>query len=729
MFYQGTTYTAVASGKHSFAVALRNGIVHVYDNVTLQISRTVRHGAVVKLLKYDDTGSILLSAGFRRVRMWVIPEGTQMWEVAVRDPLLAAEFIEENRTLISISSQHKLIKQDVATGAIIEATERRPNVVSDEAEETLPFFRRELRYAEFSAQAAMLATMQRERPIQLSDIEDRYDVGMVELEMSDDGDYGITEQPITAMTFCANIDVALLAVAYRDGILAVFDRDIRLIEKRGDNKAVSLLAGSPDGLTLAAASVEGVITLYDFEQLVPLHVLFTSSFENIRSLVFSGDGCRIIDIRDRQANLWAPAALVSRVKEDSDSLSESTLNPTVATSDWTGLKDGIVDITAVVPITNSEQFICGREDGRIAIYSPGDANKEKLLYTVADKQWIGRLVWKAKNQILASVSGTSTVTVFVLGPDWSVKAVLLRHVFLHPVVHLLFQETAECLRMAVVTTRAISLWLAECPLTGQCSLTESRVRTFDNDGLFLEDPPDPSIVSQYVTLVEPDRLRNYSWEDLEEVGSGKHLSFSIPAGRSPTDAVQGGQENIMTFDRATSLSGEGHRILLRSVSSQTTTLSPSASTSTKSSNRKRWILDLTQPNPATIDTLSQPTDTTGAALRANLLPVSHLIEHVIGIRNEGKQLVFLSKTLWVCSYDLVLPSTKARRLSTDHRGGEYTRHFFIPDDWISSNYNNATSQLLFVLGGTKEDCLVFVKKHEIAVIREPFSHAEKIRIT
>jgi hypothetical protein len=45
----------------------------------------------------------------------------------VREPRLAAEFIEDGRTLISLSSQHELIKQDAAMGATLEVNERRPS--------------------------------------------------------------------------------------------------------------------------------------------------------------------------------------------------------------------------------------------------------------------------------------------------------------------------------------------------------------------------------------------------------------------------------------------------------------------------------------------------------------------------------------------------------------------------------------------------------------------------
>jgi hypothetical protein len=172
-------------------------------------------------------------------------------------------------------------------------------------------------------------------------------------------------------------------------------------------------------------------------------------------------------------------------------------------------------------------------------------------------------------------------------------------------------------------------------------------------------------------------------------------------------------------------------LFLRSVSSRnTTTLPPSVSTPKNSSGRKRWILDFPPPTDPSINGLTDSSSATSAALRASLLPVSHLIEHIIGFRNEGKQLIFLNKSLWVCSYELVpLSSSTKRRPSTDSGVVEYARHLFIPDDWISSNYSNTNSQLLFVLGGVRQDCLVFVKKHEVAVIKQPFAYSEKLRVT
>ena len=300
LFYERGVTTAVASGKDNFAIGLQSGEVFIYDNHTLQKVTMFNHGGPVKLLKYNEPGNLLFCSGFRRTGMWSIPGGSKLWSLAIKKLRLAAEFVDNGEFLLTITPQNEQIRQNATTGEIIHA-QRRKSSVSAEDEVQPTMFRRELQYAEYSAEAEMVATMQRERPIQLSDIHDRFHVAPV--EMLDDEDDEDVPQPITTMTFCANLEIALLAVAYREGSLAVFDRDVRLMAKRADYTKSSLLAGSPDGRILAAANTEGIIMLHDFETLAPLHMLNTSSIEHIRALTFSSDGHRLIDIRGRQCNV------------------------------------------------------------------------------------------------------------------------------------------------------------------------------------------------------------------------------------------------------------------------------------------------------------------------------------------------------------------------------------------------------------------------------------------
>ncbi len=85
-----------------------------------------------------------------------------------------------------------------------------------------------------------------------------------------------------------------------------------------------------------------------------------------------------------------------------------------------------------------------------------------------------------------------------------------------------------------------------------------------------------------------------------------------------------------------------------------------------------------------------------------------LAEHVKTLIGEhGQRLVFLHSSGWVCSANLQSPNAE-----------EYTRHFFLPADWLSTNID-----LLF--GITHNGEIVFVKRNEVAVIRRGLEADDK----
>jgi len=87
--------------------------------------------------------------------------------------------------------------------------------------------------------------------------------------------------------------------------------------------------------------------------------------------------------------------------------------------------------------------------------------------------------------------------------------------------------------------------------------------------------------------------------------------------------------------------------------------------------------------------------------------VSAEIEHIIG--NMERTLLFLDRRMWVCSLDL------------EKFKGEYFRHFFIPEDWLSVN------RTLTIKITAKGD-FIFVKKHEVAVIKNGLENRETVSI-
>jgi WD40 repeat protein len=99
---------------------------------------------------------------------------------------------------------------------------------------------------------------------------------------------------ITAV-FGSGPNHSLLAAAYLDGDLAVFDTNDGSVKRKVLANA-QVLASSPDGRTLATGDSAGTIQLYDFETLTLLYRIKSNDY-TIRSLKFSRDSCRIPDIR------------------------------------------------------------------------------------------------------------------------------------------------------------------------------------------------------------------------------------------------------------------------------------------------------------------------------------------------------------------------------------------------------------------------------------------------
>lgn len=102
--------------------------------------------------------------------------------------------------------------------------------------------------------------------------------------------------------FRPNSESSFLATLYFDGQLVLFD-PCELTNKTVVRADAHVLACSPDGHTLATGSGTGTIQIFDFESFAMIYKLIASDYA-IRSLAFSCDGLRFVDIRERQCNVW-----------------------------------------------------------------------------------------------------------------------------------------------------------------------------------------------------------------------------------------------------------------------------------------------------------------------------------------------------------------------------------------------------------------------------------------
>ena len=84
-------------------------------------------------------------------------------------------------------------------------------------------------------------------------------------------------------------------------------------------------------------------------------------------------------------------------------------------------------------------------------------------------------------------------------------------------------------------------------------------------------------------------------------------------------------------------------------------------------------------------------------------PIPEFVQLIIG--KTGNRLIFLDKSLWVCS--LVANASRER----------YSRHFFIPDDWLNA------SQMLLSRITAQGDC-VFARKDAVVVVKRGLRYEE-----
>jgi WD40 repeat protein len=173
-----------------------------------------------------------------------------------------------------------------------------PSTESDDAG-----FRRIFTSAAFSLELNMVAVVQRGRPISLYDMEEGTFLGSCERE----ADTELERTDFALLWVCDFIfnpdpDASLLAALYHDGDLLIFD-PCELAVKTQLQTDAQILACSPDGRILATGNDTGTIQIFEFGSLSLMYKVIASDY-SIKSLAFSSDGLRFLDIRGNQCNVW-----------------------------------------------------------------------------------------------------------------------------------------------------------------------------------------------------------------------------------------------------------------------------------------------------------------------------------------------------------------------------------------------------------------------------------------
>ena len=652
-------FTALSCSDKSFAIGMSSGKVVVYNESTCQQSQVLNHPEPVKVLQFGNRIDILISAGPRKVRIWDTGSWEQMWEFKTPQQCMALALVEEEQLLLGALKNNTLAIWDLAEGTLRDPADWTQDLEGQQSHA----YRRPIT-ASFCIESCLLAIVYRGQDILLWDLDrdelhDTYSkAGSGTKHAKVDISAGVTG----GLVFSTNPNATLLAAAYSDGDLVLFD----ILEGTVREKMLvnaQTLACSPDGRTLASGDSSGTIQLFDFESLKLLYRIKSDEY-CIKELAFTGDGYRLLDIRGSECRVWDPTVLVRQDgdEENSDTISVSTVPQEVSVESL----DNLVLITSIVCHPNGEVFFCGKEDGSVYLYETKSGRQSHKLLSHARGVSILSLLFDAESSTLSSIDNASRVKVHRLKQGlkgWEATDTLFDHRAGSAVRQVLTNRGAT--HILVCTGKSDTLW---------CISSEETSTVIETIALDEQTPSRWSthpLNEDHLILISENVAHLYEWQSLQRLtgDDGILLEGSI----LPELAIH---SIAPCFDNTTIATTFGDD------------LRPQSKSKLLLWNAADFVIDSRIAAP---------------------IPKYHSLTDQVKtlIGDDGQRLVFLRSDNWISSAD-------PKSANADH----YDRHFFLPADWLSTN-------IKLMIRVTHSGDIVFVKRDEVAVIKRGLDNIEE----
>jgi WD40 repeat protein len=651
---------AVAYGEGYFAIGFGTSITICHAS-TCQKWRNLDHGSSIWRLGFDATGDILVSCGRRDLKVWDIEANTLKYHFQVEHDILALSLASGANWLLIALKSGSLVRWSLVTGEIANESNWELGFEDEGA------FRRPPLLAAFSPDEAVLAVAYRGRPIQIWDLEDNELRGYVGRETQDLGTLALgSNTSPSSLSFNHDDTISLLAVAYEDGDLCLFDyEELKLLNMIEAN--AQIICCSPDGTTLATGNAVGMVQLLEFETFQLLFRVNAADY-GIRSLAFSSDNSRLLDVRGTQCNVWEPALPSAKTRKDDASSMAGPAPPRIV-----GMSDAEINITTMAIDDSGEFFFIGKSDGSVWLYTTVDGKSQRLLYRHGHQMSVTQMVWGGKKHILVTADVAGRSITYQLGKNGSIdfgsahKILDIRAdvVNKYAITHLLLNPTNELLLIS--THKADSVW----NLAAKIQVSRYEFQGYRPPFDWINNPADAS----ERILLGTGGAAVWDWKMSLEKTNQSLLSLSLPkslSGRRLSSVIN-------VFD--------SKKIAVEVLGNPTDVATTPASTI--------LLLD-TFPFYHKVGNL-----VSSQAFEA----ICHDILHLIGTYDN--RLVFLNKQLCICSVVRLLKTTVG---GFETEGFRFVMHFFIPSDWYSQKRSLKT-------GVTTKGDIIFVRAEEVAVIK------------
>ncbi|CZT06939.1 related to vegetatible incompatibility protein HET-E-1 [Rhynchosporium graminicola] len=648
--------STVACGDTIFAVGYNTGSINLHQNSTCLIWKTLDHGSTVCHLLFNSHSTHLVSAGRRDIKIWEVDNGFVLWNFHVSHDIMNLSMTEDDSVVMAADKGNNFISWNFQSGELTRTlnwAEMMP--FADEGK-----FRRPPLAAAISPDSSLIAIVYRGRPICLFDLEDDTPHGLI----TRDGDpmlHGLgSDLSPMSLVFNTRKDNATLAVAYEDGDLCLFDyEELKLLNSVEVN--AHSVACSPDGTTLLTGNSNGMVQVLEFNTLQLIYRVNAADY-GIRSLSFSVDNLRFLDVRGTQCNVWEPAVLLGMTKRDDSSTEPAEWEPIIK-----GIDNEEVEITSIELDHSEKYFFVGRSDGSLSLFDTEFGKQQKVLYRHNYQISVNKTIWGSKKHVIVTSDTACRFIVCALRADsrlcWEVSSRLLDRRADSMVLGLLLNPSDDLL--LVSTEKSNTVWNL-----GSGHLVYTQTWQPAPSFSWISHPE----ISAQRVLITTCAAEIFDW------GSNSRLRSVDLRQSTESGAVRppGRIKHAFTFAQS--------RLLFVESSSL---------------HEERCASDMMMFNwvPNNIDsTLLKPVTGFGK--------LGKKIEHIIG--GCGSRLLFMDASRWVCSVD-----------TTQGNWNSYVQHFPIPSDWRSQ-------QRTLLMSATRNGAILFVRANEVAVISKGLDFEERI---
>ncbi|KAK7709955.1 hypothetical protein SLS64_006200 [Diaporthe eres] len=678
-----TKPNAVAAGPGLFAVGMMTpkGKIVLYGDSIFQELHTILHGEPVWRLAFSERGTELASSGAKTVRIWSTTDGKEISNFKISSMCLALQFSEDDTILRAVTRQNQLIEWEV-----FEHMPLRDDPVNWTAdlEEKMQF--RSPTTVALGAATGLMCVIYRGENIVLWDyledrIHDNYEkeTGSV----SANGSHKVAEGTTTvgSVAFSHAIDTGLLAAAYTDGDTVVYDVLTGEAIAFAEGSNVVMVSSSPDGRTLAGVDSHGNLTLFEFSTLRALYRIQFDTPIVPKSIAFTSDSLRIIEVRGDQCRIWEPSVLLradTAEDENSDTISVSTGLQEV---DYQTTREA--EITSMACCQNSSLNFYAVTDGSVYGCDISGEPDTQLLFVLPGRCPVHILNIDEKSSLLTTGDRSGRITV---------RKVIRRNI---PKQQASWRVDApmtdtkvsggnfETLQAIITSGEHLRMLVSQQETDNLIPLTEDQGEPIAqlSRGAWSQWSKHPT-KHDCLIRASKNQVEIYNWSDLDLIGCFETSSYGCTFGLVPLIQAQ----MFATWST-------------RTVASQETQ---------QSDGKKDY---------KTISTIQLWGGKDEGIPGKDAKPIRQLDEVLASritliLGSFGARPVVYTKDQWIATVDLHPPNDPMQR------GEGLVRHFFMPSDWISVDHKS----LIFGIGKAGE--ILFAKRSELAVIKRGLETTE-----